>query len=459
MQHAINASPQGRALRTATMWGAYQATRDFFRLPLLESWFAAVRRLLLELRPAVLLLTSFVSLSGAAALPALLGLPTRVVLAHTIPMQLTGAFGVPLAGTGFTAPAAWLNRLQWQGLEAAVGQALHLPRAQQLVDRAAAEMDAAEAAAEAEAEAGGRHHDACSTAGGSRSHCLKLHGPLTLGPVPTLYIYSAALLPKPADWPENCVVVGPLLLRRQALAQQAQRAAAAEVPAPGQQIAAEPLPTLHLQLPRLRKCSSSGTSTSSSSSNGSDAATPSPGTPMPQAEAAQALREAQEERQQDRPGRAASAPAIAGVALPAAASAECVGLPAALQDYLDAAGRWQRPVVYIGLGSMLGTVFEPAEASPVVAPCLPVLPCLALLQLHCTPCITRCQCSNVYQVLMYAGPPLAAGFPMSHAGQPPGWLHGGGSGAGGSQAASVRRNPHHPAPRGAHSAADSDRRL
>lgn len=33
------------------------ATHAFFRLPLLESWFAGVRRLLLALRPGVLLLT------------------------------------------------------------------------------------------------------------------------------------------------------------------------------------------------------------------------------------------------------------------------------------------------------------------------------------------------------------------------------------------------------------------
>ena len=32
-----------------------------------------------------------------------------------------------------------------------------------------------------------------------------------------------------------------------------------------------------------------------------------------------------------------------------------------VQAYLDAAARAQLPVVYIGLGSMLGTVFEAAE--------------------------------------------------------------------------------------------------
>ena len=40
---------------------------------------------------------------------------------------------------------------------------------------------------------------------------------LAAAPVPTLYIWSQALLPKPADWPQHVHVVGPLLLRRQPL--------------------------------------------------------------------------------------------------------------------------------------------------------------------------------------------------------------------------------------------------
>jgi sterol 3beta-glucosyltransferase len=91
---------------------------------------------------------------------------------------------------------------------------------------------------------------------------IRLGRSLTPGPAPSLYIYSPALLPKPADWPADSHVVGPLLLRRQ-------------------------------QAPQT---------------NG-------------------------------------------------------VGLPADLQAYLDAATRAHLPVVYIGLGSMLGTVFEPGEVS------------------------------------------------------------------------------------------------
>jgi hypothetical protein len=235
-----------------------------------------VRRLLARLRPDVLLLSGFVAMSGAGALPQLLGLRTRLALAYTIPMAPTAEFGMPLAGMGFTAPAAWLNRLQWEALRAAVSLPLHKQRAQGIVDAAAA-------AAQAEAE-GSRSSSPCasqagsgcpspvSTLGSCASPRIQLGSQLTPGPVPTLYIYSPALLPKPADWPASSHVVGPLLLRR------------GQAAAGGQ------------------------------------------------------------------PGSGAAA----------------AGLPLDLQAYLDAAARAQLPVVYIGLGSMLGTVFEGEEVQRLV---------------------------------------------------------------------------------------------
>ena len=293
------------------------ATQAFFRLPLLESWFAAVRRLLLELRPACLLLTSFVALSGAAALPEILGLPTRVVMAHTIPMHPTGEFGVPLAGTGFSAPAAWLNRLQWRSLDVAVARTLHLPRAQAIVDGALGSGSGGCAAPPCAAQpalpaaAGGVAAEACSAAAAdldatrallvSRTRLGHRDSNLAAAAVPTLYIWSPALLPKPGDWPPNCLVVGPLLLRR-------------------------PQPA-----PATPRRGSSGSGDSSG-------------------EAADPLTS----RQQGTADAVAPAPAAAPAELP-------VGLPAGLQEYLDGAARRQLPVVYIGLGSMLATVFEAEE--------------------------------------------------------------------------------------------------
>lgn len=55
------------------------ATQSFFRLPLLESWFAGVRRLLLALRPGLLLLTRWGGVGGkgwgprGARLPVVVG--------------------------------------------------------------------------------------------------------------------------------------------------------------------------------------------------------------------------------------------------------------------------------------------------------------------------------------------------------------------------------------------------
>ena len=102
MQRAVETTPQGKALRTAGPLGILSATRAFFsELGLFGSWFGAIRRQLLELRPAVLLLTSFPAMSGAAVLPHLLGLPTRVVTAHTVPMATTREFAVSLSSWAY----------------------------------------------------------------------------------------------------------------------------------------------------------------------------------------------------------------------------------------------------------------------------------------------------------------------------------------------------------------------
>ena len=64
-------------------------------------------------------------------------------------------------------------------------------------------------------------------------------------------------------------------------------------------------------------------------------------------------------------GRLAAGPPAKGgpqqLLPPKAAGCEAVGLPPALQGFLDAAFRSQAHVVYVGLGSMLGTVFSPEQ--------------------------------------------------------------------------------------------------
>lgn len=56
--------------------------------------FQAIAAACRRLHPDVLLLTSFVQMSGAAAIPRLLGLRTRTVVAHCIPMRPTAEFSV-----------------------------------------------------------------------------------------------------------------------------------------------------------------------------------------------------------------------------------------------------------------------------------------------------------------------------------------------------------------------------
>lgn len=147
LQRELHESATGQRLRAAGALTALRATRDFFSVELFESWWvgwggglrgpntteqqqlqrpvpvllAAAKPTLFQglrtppsspfpptrrfqaisghckrLQPDVLLLTSFTALCGAAAIPRLLGLPTRVAVAHPVPMGPTAEFGVGL---------------------------------------------------------------------------------------------------------------------------------------------------------------------------------------------------------------------------------------------------------------------------------------------------------------------------------------------------------------------------
>lgn len=334
---------------------------------------------------------------------------------------------MPLAGTGFSAPSAFLNRLQWRSLDALVAKTLHLPRAQSIVDAAVAKAALA-CAAENDGHTGsgsgsGSVHAEVAVAAATdmeAAHALLVsrtrlaHG-LAPAPVPTLYIWSPSLLPRPADWPPNCHVVGPLLLRRQpqappppAALEPARPAAVAAVTQPQPAMATyEPAATADAvevvpalaQVPPLPLVSSRAARSSTAGSGGSDTAALVPRTPQrhsgePPAGAAALLHDAgsappsppSETGEHSAssvgamhaadpipaPAPAVDLPAVPcspAAALPAAPAAapacegdQEVGLPPALQAYLDEAARRSLPVVYVGLGSMLATVFEPPEA-------------------------------------------------------------------------------------------------
>ena len=318
---------------------------------------------------------------------------------------------VPLAGTGFTTGLGFLNWLQWQFSSMVVVETMHLPHAQAVVDAAAAELAAAEAPGACGA-AGACSGAACSRGalsagsmpGGAGSHQATQHIALDSDfgctGLPVLYIYSRHLLPKPADWPSNMHVVGPLVLKRP---QPPEPAPAAPLPAVALAVAAasaavpdaaslvdeaaigsivriaststavmeagvamgtqSPVPSvgpsrksspdIHSPMAPSTPPSCDGTPVSPPER----APLPAPGSaPRPTAvtELAPAM---------DAAAAAAAAAPATSVAEAAAAAllAEQVGLPAVLQAFLDDAARRQQPCVYIGLGSMLGTAFEAPE--------------------------------------------------------------------------------------------------
>ncbi|GAB4816084.1 hypothetical protein N2152v2_003130 [Parachlorella kessleri] len=305
-------------------------------------------------------------------------------------------FNVPLSGSGFSARWAFMNRMQWATSSALVGRGIHAHTARQVVQLAAQDLQA--------------------------QYQRLLPGPsLELGEqfgtanLPQLYIYSSHLLPKPADWPDNCHVVGPLLLRpQQAGGGGGGRAKAGQPQASG---AGEQASSTGLAPARLGPWSDGKRDTDESSCglSGEPSGETTAGSLSQQASAQPCSLEdsgdflipssrppvveqaggassvdgpltTASEQQGGKGNKGGSLPGCSAGSSNAkehgpqvtAASAKAgtdaalqpaeppVGLPAALQSFLDYAFRRQLLVIYIGLGSMLGTVFEPEQVSSIL---------------------------------------------------------------------------------------------
>ena len=92
---AMRETPEGLALRCCSLLTSAQCAKRFFSPALLGSWLDRLVQHCLDLRPHVLLLTSFVAICGAAVLPELLGMPAlKVMVGHPIPMSPTSHFAV-----------------------------------------------------------------------------------------------------------------------------------------------------------------------------------------------------------------------------------------------------------------------------------------------------------------------------------------------------------------------------
>jgi len=179
-------------------FAAYSTAKDLFNPrgaePFTAVWFRRILETCRSMRPDVLVLV-FTSWCGAAAIPALLNLPTRVVVSYPMPVAPTSAFGVSMAGTGFSLRFPSFNRWQWAVSERVIVQGIHLKAARRNIATVAQE----EAAAGRPLPGAGK---------------VFLDSKLNTGDLPHIFAYSSALLPKPNDWPTNYYVVGQLQHRR-----------------------------------------------------------------------------------------------------------------------------------------------------------------------------------------------------------------------------------------------------
>lgn len=174
-------------------WAAYTAAKELYnpknKPPFTQVWFNKIADGCNAFRPDVLVLV-FTSWCGAAAIPALLGLPTRVVISYPMPMAPSSEFSVSMAGTGFSLTWGWLNKLQWKMTERMIVHKIHLKAAKRNVAAYIQEKAASNSAAVKKTVT---LDDTMNTAG-----------------LPALFAFSPAILPKPADWPHNYHVIGQL---------------------------------------------------------------------------------------------------------------------------------------------------------------------------------------------------------------------------------------------------------
>jgi len=181
-------------------WAAYFAAKELYnpkkKPPFTQVWFNKIADGCAALRPDVLVLV-FTSWCGAAAIPALLGLPTRVVISYPMPMAPSSEFSVSMAGTGFSLKWAWMNKLQWRLSERMIVHKIHLKAAKRNLAAYIQEQAASKA--------------------NFINESVTLDDTMNIAGLPGLFAFSPAMLPKPADWPHNYHVIGQLSKKKSAL--------------------------------------------------------------------------------------------------------------------------------------------------------------------------------------------------------------------------------------------------
>ena len=199
-QYENAVSDKAQKSRFTRPLAAYNAAMDLFnpkdKAPFTLTWFKKIIEGCREMRPDILLLV-FTAWSGAAAIPSLLQLPTRVVISYPMPMAPTSSFSVSMAGTGYSSSWRWLNSMQWKISERMIVQKIHLKAAQRNLKLAIEEETAA-----------GRALPGAST--------TVLDNSMNTASLPALFAFSPSLLPKPTDWPANYHVIGQLTKKKTA---------------------------------------------------------------------------------------------------------------------------------------------------------------------------------------------------------------------------------------------------
>ncbi|KAL6782307.1 hypothetical protein ACKKBG_A06300 [Auxenochlorella protothecoides x Auxenochlorella symbiontica] len=338
VQKEVMETPEGMAMRTAGSLKVFSAARAFFNEGLLGSWFQSVLALCQYLQPTVLVLSSFVQLCGAGLIPDLLGLRTRVLLVHTIPMDLTSEFACPTAGWGLGARRGLgcLNSLSWVAGQKLVVERIYLPVAQRLADAAAARLHVPALRLDARFGCEGRT---------------------------TLYVYSPSVLPKPADWGPQLHVVGAVFapahftIRPDVAARLARKQSVAVSRRATLKRAADPQAGGAAPGAALSRALSIPTPAEMAGEGPSDEDSPGSGRGITTAVA----RVTGHGNSDALAGAGASSSSLASSTLPSPALEALdpgTGLPLGLQRYLDDAAAARVPVVYFGLGSMLATAFD-----------------------------------------------------------------------------------------------------
>jgi sterol 3beta-glucosyltransferase len=172
-------SDLGRRFRTA---GAFEGMGLMKELlgPVLNDLFQDTLHVCQELKPDLLILTMFPAVAGVHIIAKLVP-GVKVMIAHTIPQSPTREFAPTVSGAGFTSRFGLINQFYWTLANSVFTAKIFRPIVAEIFNKQ------------------GYNGDVVQESGFTAARNVG---------IPVAYIYSSALLPKPADWTENEHVTG-----------------------------------------------------------------------------------------------------------------------------------------------------------------------------------------------------------------------------------------------------------